>query len=254
MLSSNKAHRRLILVTGAGSGIGAEVAARFARDGAAVAVADLNLSAATHVADEISLDEGLGKAFCVDVGDPGSVADLVDAVTDWGGDLSVLVNCAGVNSHHDVLDLPFEEWERVLRINLTGTFLMSQVVARTMAPLGRGCIVNISSVAAEVAVGDAVHYAASKGGVRQLTKGLAVALTPYNIRVNAVGPGPVITNLTKERVADPEVRDLMMRGILRGRLGRPADIASAVTFLASDDADFITGTTLYPDGGILACR
>ncbi|QXW01322.1 SDR family NAD(P)-dependent oxidoreductase [Rhodococcus globerulus] len=254
-MSSRNSTPRVAIVTGAGSGIGAAVAAKLADDGYRVVAADVNQAAVENLTAELA--ERGHSVFCaeVDVASPESVAALLHRASTWAANpITTLVNCAGVNSHHDVLDLPFEEWERVIRTNLTGTFLVSQLVAKLMVENGRGTIVNISSVNAELTSGNGAHYAASKGGVRQLTKAFAVGLAPYNIRVNAVGPGPVETNLTAHRIADPEIRQNMMRGVLRGRFGQPDDIASAVAFLASDDSDYITGTTLYIDGGILACR
>lgn len=247
--------RGVAVVTGAGSGIGAAVATKLADDGYQVLAADINQVSSEKLAAELVEQGHEALSVEVDVASPESVANLVCRASTWTANpITTLVNCAGVNSHHDVLDLPFEEWERIIRINLTGTFLVCQSVAKLMVEAGKGAIVNISSLNAELVSGKGAHYAASKGGVRQLTKAFAVGLAPHNIRVNAVGPGPVETNLTAHRIADQEIRQNMMRGLLRGRFGQPNDVASAVAFLVSDDSDFITGTTLYLDGGILACR
>jgi glucose 1-dehydrogenase len=244
---------RSVLVTGAGSGIGQAVAIAMAREGGLVTLADID-GAAVKVTSAMLPDTDRCQTVICDVTDAASVAAAVSASTSWQGKLDVTVNCAGVLARSPILDLSEEEWDRVIDVNLKGTFLVGQASGRQMAQQTAGVIINISSTQAEVANADSAHYTASKGGVRALTKALAVGLAEFGIRVNAVGPGPVRTAITRERMDDPARLPTYLNRILRGRVGEPEDVAAAVLFLASDDADWITGTTLYIDGGMLACR
>lgn len=244
---------RSVFVTGAGSGIGQAVACRMVDEGARVTLADVDVSAAEATAELIGQNGRCQVAAC-DVTDPASVAEAVSRAVSWAGRLDTTVNCAGVLGRVPVLELEEAEWDRVVDVNLKGTFLVAQASGRHMANQGSGVIINISSTQAEVANADSAHYTASKGGVRSLTKALAVGLAQYNIRVNAIGPGPIRTAITRERMDDPALLPVYLDRIQRGRVGEPRDVAGAAVFLASDDADWITGTTLYVDGGMLAAR
>ncbi len=240
-------------VTGAASGIGLGVARRFAQEGALTTLADID---ATGVVDAALAVAEFGETYSVVVdvaSKPSVLAAMAESVEQMGG-VDVVVNCAGIESHHTPYDLPVEEWDRVFAVNARGTFLVAQAGARQMREQGTGgCIINISSVQAEVATGEIAHYAASKGAVRQLTKALAVGFARDGIRVNAIGPGPVATGMSSW-LHDSAQRARILGRLLSERPGTPDDIAAAAAYLASDDAGFVTGTTLYVDGGVLAVR
>lgn len=243
-----------VAVTGAGSGIGHGVAQRMLDEGARVAALDANVTGLKQWDPAIAAGAPI-RTFVVDVSKRDLVEAQFGAAIAWMGGCDVLVNAAGITTRADPLELSEEDWDRVMDVNIKGTFLCAQVAGRAMRAQGGGSIVNISSIATELVVGNQVHYAASKGAVRSLTKGLAVGLAPYNIRVNAVGPGPTKTAMSQGELSQGAAHTERMLGrVLRGRMAMPADIAAAVLFLASDEADFVTGTTLYADGGVLAVR
>jgi NAD(P)-dependent dehydrogenase (short-subunit alcohol dehydrogenase family) len=241
------------IVTGAAGGIGRSVAIRLAAEGATVALVDRLDEGLDQTYRDVTSQGAQALSHLADVSVADQVRSAVGAAASQFGPVHVLVNCAGVSLRVPFPELTEQQWDYVVDINLKGTYLMCQAAAAAMTD-GGGAIVNISSVAAEVASGESVHYAASKGGVRQLTKGLAVSLAAQNIRVNAVGPGPIETAMARERQRLDGGYELLLSRVLRGRLGRPEEVAAAVAFLASDEADFITGTTLYVDGGVLAAR
>jgi NAD(P)-dependent dehydrogenase (short-subunit alcohol dehydrogenase family) len=246
---------KFALITGGGGGLGRGVALRMVEEGARVAVADRDVSLARQVAEEISEAGGEASHHRVDVTDSGSVDELIDSVARSSDRVDVLVNSAGIAGSAPFLDMSEEEWDRVIDVNLKGTFLVSQRVARGMCRTGGGSIVNLSSVLAHVSRPDQAHYGASKGGVGQLTQSMALALAPHDIRVNAVAPGPCDTPLTvKAYSADPSRRAKALSRVALGRPGTPRDIAGAALYLASDDAAWVTGTTIYVDGGLLAAR
>ena len=244
---------RNAIVTGAGSGIGAASAAGLAREGAGVVVADINHQGAEQTAAAIKRDGGRAIAVEVDVARRASVEAMLEAGLAEFGRIHILHSNAGVSPRHHFLDLPQEEWERVLGINLTGQYLCGQVVARHMAKTGGGSIINTASQLAEgTAHPSMAHYLASKGGTRMLTRGMAIDLAPHNIRVNALAPGVTATNINRQRVEDPEWRRGALERIPLGRLGQPQDMVGAIVFLASDDSAYVTGTTIVVDGGYVA--
>jgi len=238
------------LVTGAASGIGEKVAHGLAREGATVAVADRDGKGAERVADAVRKAGGRAHAFELDVTDPKAVAACVETAANRLGRLDVLVNSAGVREIVSVLELSLEEWNRVMGVNITGTFLCSQAFARALiAKGGKGAIVNLASTLGVVAAPNRAAYTASKHAVVGLTKEMAMELGEKGIRVNAVGPGVIRTPLTERYFQDAEqaqrIRDLHAMA----RWGEPDEIAKAILFLASDEASFCTGTTLIVDGG-----
>jgi len=239
-----------VVVTGGASGIGRATAAAFAREGAAVAVGDVDIAQAERVAEQIRRDGGSAHAFAVDVRDPGSITVLIAAAAKRLGRLDVLVNSAGVREIVSVLDLSLEEWNRVMSINVTGTFLASQAFARhVIAAGGTGAIVNLASTLGVVAAPNRAAYTASKHAVVGLTKEMAMELGTKGIRVNAVGPGVTRTALTERYFQDPEQAAVIRSIHAIGRWGEADEIAGAILFLASKDASFVTGTTLLVDGG-----
>ncbi|MCL7460280.1 3-oxoacyl-ACP reductase FabG [Micromonospora echinofusca] len=244
---------RVAVVTGAAQGIGAATAHRLAAEGAAVAVVDLDVARARAVADEIAAAGGRAVGIGCDVTDAAAVAAMTDQVIQAYGGLHVLVNNAGITRDNLLFKMPLPEWEAVLTTNLTSMFLCCQAAQEHMVAARYGRIVNLSSRSALGNRGQ-VNYAAAKAGVQGLTATLAVELGPFNVTVNAVAPGYVATAMTAataERVgSSPEEhqRAVAEHTPLR-RVAQPAEIASVIAFLASDDASYVSGQTLYVNGG-----
>lgn len=188
-----------------------------------------------------------------DAGDPGDCAALLAACTRHFGGCDILLNNAGIIVPGSILDATVEDFDRVLAVNLRGPFLMSRLVARQMVARGtKGSIINMSSTNAVVTIPDQLPYAASKGGITQMTRAMAVALAPHDIRVNAIGPGTIMTDMLKVVIADGEARRTILSRTPQGRIGDPSEVASVAVFLASDYASYVTGDTIYPDGGRLS--
>ena len=242
---------RVAIVTGAGQGIGQAIALTLGGEGAAVVVNDVKFEWADKVAREITSQGGKAHPIKADVSNAKEVNTLVGETIDHFKKIDILVNNAGVQKLIPALELPEEEWDRILDINLKGQFLCSQAVAKHMVEQRRGKIINIASIGAHVSTMGIAPYCASKGGVLQLTKALALEWGPYNITVNSVSPGLTITALVEDSWRrNPD----FLTGIDRIPLQRPAkpeDIANAVLFLASRESDYISGVELIVDGGTL---
>lgn len=239
-----------VLVTGAASGIGEKVAHAMAREGASVAVSDRNIKDAERVANAVREGGGRAHAFELDVTNANAVLACIDAVAKRLGRLDVLVNSAGVREIVSVLELPLEEWNRVMGINVTGTFLCSQAFARAViAAGGKGAIVNLASTLGVVAAPNRAAYTASKHAVIGLTKEMAMELGEKGVRVNAVGPGVIRTPLTERYFQDAQYTERIKGLHALARWGEPDEVARAILFLASDEASFCTGSVLMVDGG-----
>jgi gluconate 5-dehydrogenase len=247
---------RSALVTGGGRGIGRHIAIGLAEAGAHVFVASRNLEACRAVADAIEADGGRATALAADVSSPASIDALVEAVLAATPRLHVLVNNAGRVWAAPFFDYPLEGWDSVFDLNVRGLFYLSQRVARHMRDQGGGSIVHVSSISAFRSAGDdrepVVAYNASKGAVTSLTVDMAVKLAPYDIRVNAIAPGPFLTAMMDHVRHDPAALAAFERQIPQRRSGGEDDVKGAAVFLASDAAAFVTGHTLVVDGGMLA--
>ena len=239
---------RVVIVTGAAQGIGEACARRFARESARVVIADVADARGQALAHELQAE----YRHC-DVGDKAQVDALVAQVLAAHGRIDVLVNNAGIFKAADFLDVTEADFDAVLRVNLKGAFLVGQAVARVMAQAGRGAIVNMSSVNSVLAIPSIASYNVSKGGINQLTRAMALALADQGVRVNAVGPGTIATELAAQAVLTSEAakQKIMMRTPLK-RLGEPGEVADVVAFLASDAASYITGEIVMVDGGRMA--
>ena len=243
---------KVVIVTGAAQGLGLACVERFVADGAKVLMVDVQ-------ADKLKAKAArLGPRAACWAGDLADIsaamaAEIVARAVDAFGSVDVLVNNAGIIHMADFVDFPEDAFDRVQRVNLKAPFLLGQAAARQMIAQGRGgSIINMSSINAELAIPNSVAYAVSKGGMKQLTAVMAVGLSPHDIRVNAIGPGTILTDMVKNSVM---ANDVQRRAILSrtpiGRCGEPSEIAAIASFLASDDASYIVGQTIYADGGRL---
>lgn len=249
---AGKLENKNVLVTGARRGIGRGIALELAREGANVAVNDV-------IADDGKLEavareiHDLGRraiAVLADVSKGDQVARLVETVERDLGPIDVLVNNAGVESIIPLFEISEAEWERVTHTNLKGEWLCAQAVARRMVDAKRGgVIVNLGSVQAGMVLPGRTHYAPSKRAIEALTANLAAELAPHGIRVNCVHPGLIDTDMTAWVMKDPQVLPLVLDKIALHRPGQPSEIGRAVVFFASDDASYVTGQSLYVDGG-----
>ncbi|MFE1597636.1 SDR family NAD(P)-dependent oxidoreductase [Methylobacterium sp. ID0610] len=237
----------IALVTGAAQGIGYACAEAIAESGARVVLADVKAEEVAAAAERLG---GGAVAMPCDMGDPDQVAALFARIAAEVGAPSILVNNAGIALPGDFLDTSLDQFRRVIDVNLVGVFLATQHAAKAMIANGiPGAIVNMSSINAVLAIPTIAAYCASKGGVMQLTKATALALAPHGIRVNAVGPGSIDTSMMASVNANPEaIRTVMSRTPLK-RLGSAREIADVVAFLVSEKAGYITGETIYVDGG-----
>ncbi len=243
---------KTVLITGASSGIGKAIALEMGRQGASVAVNYLgNPDAARQVVQAIEQQSAKAIAIPADVAKAEDVARMVsDTVAQFGG-IDVLVNNAGIERESHFLEKPIEEWDRVIAVNLRGPFLCTQTAAREMAKRGKGTIINISSVHEDLPFPGYAAYCASKGGLRMLCRDLALELAQHHINVVNVAPGAINTPINRRTLSDPEKRLALQREIPLGRVGEPEEVARLVCYLASDDASYITGTTIVIDGGLM---
>jgi len=239
---------KVALVTGASRGIGFATVQRLKREGAIVVGADIN-PATVDILANIGV-----RGLVGDISIEQSVEDIFNATIAAEGRIDVLVNNAGITSAAEVLNYPLAEFERVLRINVSGAFMLSQLVGRALvARQSPGAIVNVSSINGQVALPHQTAYVTSKGALNQLTKVMAISLAAHQIRVNAVAPGTIVTEMSRERLITNETnRQRMLARTPLGRPGEVDEVASLIAFLASDDASYITGDVIVIDGGRLA--
>jgi NAD(P)-dependent dehydrogenase (short-subunit alcohol dehydrogenase family) len=237
------------LITGAASGIARAVADLFAREGASVLVADADAAGGRETVRQICSAGGTASFAELDVSQSGQVSQVVEKAKDEFGALDILFNGAGILTYGTVLETAEEEWARVLAVNLTGTYLCCRAALPHMVKQGRGSIINVASTTgAHDACAGAAAYVSSKGGVTLLTRAMAIDHATQGIRVNVICPGPTDTPMLRKAMT-PEQLDAFAKTFPMGRLGRPEEIANAALFLASDEASFITGSTLFVDGG-----
>lgn len=236
---------QVIVVTGGAGGIGSEICRCLATDGLRVVVADYAKEAAEKVAADIRQAKGDAIALQVDVGSKDSVAEMMKQVLSHYGQLDLLFNGAGVMTRIPVVELPEEEWDRVLRINLKGTFLCSQAAAKHMIPKKQGRIINIASGRGVAGQARAAHYAASKAGVIAFTKSLAVELAPYDITVNAICPGATDTPMSRAGSTPEEFKQREAVPPLMDGLTRKEEIVGLIRYLLSDASKYITGQTFF---------
>lgn len=238
---------KVAIVTGGASGIGAAIVARFAAEGATAVAADLSLAGGLAPVGQSVFSHGL------DVSDPDSVAELTEAVVKRFGRIDILVNSAGIGRDVPFLETGIDLFDKIIAVNLRGTFLMGQAAARVMSDQKKGAILNIASVSGRIGNKGRSAYGASKGGVVTLTEVMAVDLAGHGIRVNCIAPGPIDTPLAMA-MHDPEQRRTWTEMTPLGRYGSPEELANAALFLSSDEASYVTGHILHVDGGLLASR
>jgi glucose 1-dehydrogenase len=248
---------KVTIITGAARGIGYACAERFLADGAKVVLADIDEKGGENASRELAEGNRNASFVACNVGDMLDVRNLVAQTLDHHGVIDVLINNAATLDSAPFLELEEEEFDAVLKSNLRGPFLLGQAVARQMVAQveeGKlpGSIVNMSSVNAVFALPDHVAYTVAKGGLAQLTKAMALALADKGIRVNAIGPGSIMTEMLEEVASDKAIVNRIMSRTPLGRFGEPSEIAAIAAFLASEEASYITGTTIYADGGRLA--
>ncbi|MBH5368564.1 SDR family NAD(P)-dependent oxidoreductase [Bradyrhizobium glycinis] len=242
---------KVAAITGAARGIGKACAKRFLDDGVKVVISDVDAEGLAAAAAELGRPDAL-RTIVGNVAKRADVDQLVVTAVKEFGRLDIMVNNAGIARNRDILDITEEEFDEIIGINLKGAFFGVQAAARQMIAQGGGVVINMSSVNALLAIPSLATYAMSKGGMKQLTSVAAVALAPHNIRVVAVGPGTILTDMVASSIYTSEdARKTVLSRTPAGRGGEPSEVAAVVAFLASDDASYITGQTIYPDGGRL---
>lgn len=246
---------KVALVTGARRGMGKAHALALAAQGATVVITDIDLNECELVADEVRKAGGETMCFKLDVTDKSDIDRVFDDVVAKYGRLDILVNNAGIYQSKPFLEMTEEDWDKTIDINLKGEFLCAQRAAKEMAKNKWGRIINIASIASGgvgVGIAGGAHYTASKGGIIGMTETMAIELALLGINVNVIAPGAIDTPMVSAAQLPKEVMDAMLAGVPLKRIGRPEEVSAAVVFLASDEASYVTGSTMYVDGGWLA--
>lgn len=236
------------IVTGGAKGIGGAIVSAFAREGASVVIPDIDFPGAESKAAEVKAIGQRAIPLLCDVSDPVQVKEMVKITLDRFGKVDILVNNAATTKYAPFLEMNLDGWKSTLDLDLTGYFICAQGVAGEMVQKGKGKIINIASVAAQLGIRRSSAYTASKGGIISWTRVIAIELAPHNINVNCIAPGFIMTELARITLTEAEIRARQERIPLM-RYGRPEDVVGAAVFLASADSDYITGTTIFVDGG-----
>ncbi len=240
---------KVAIVTGGNSGIGLSMAQTLAKAGVNVAIVNRRAEEGQKAADSMRDQGGEAQAFPADVSKKDEVEAVIKAVEEQMGPVDILVNSAGINIRKKALEYDLSEWQQILDINLMGTFIACQAVGRRMVDRRKGRIVNISSIAGNIGMTDRAPYCASKGGVSQLTKVLAIEWAPYGVTVNAIGPGFIRTPLISALFKNPDFQEMVRNSTPMGRIGETEDLQGILLVLCSKAGDYITGQTIYIDGG-----
>lgn len=243
---------KVVLVTGASSGIGRAIALELGRRGASMVVNYIGKpDRVREVVQEIESEHGTALPIEADVSNSDQVSRMMSQAISRFGRIDVLINNAGIEKECAFLEKPESEWDRVISVNLKGPFLCSQAAARDMAKRKKGTIINISSVHEDLPFPGYAAYCAAKGGLRMLCRDLSLELAPYGINVVNIAPGAIDTPINERTLSDPEKKLALKREIPLGRIGKPEEVAKLVCYLASDDASYITGSTIVMDGGLM---
>lgn len=241
---------KVAIVTGATKGIGLGCAQEFIKEGAKVVLTGRSVDLGEAAAKDICKDGGEAMFVQCDVSNSTQVNALVEKTVERFGKLDIMLSNAGINGKAEFLDVKEEDWDRIIDVNLKGVFLCGQAAAKQMVKQGHGgAIINMSSVMAVLGLHNQVAYSASKGGINQLTKVMAIGLIKYGIRVNAIGPGPIMTELMQRVASDEALLNTILKRTPEGRIGTCEEVGRLAVFLASEDAGFIVGQTIYQDGG-----
>jgi len=236
---------KVAIVTGAASGLGKATADLFVSEGAKVVYSDIY-----EVAPDLALDKDKAVYVKCDVSNKIEMVALIKATLDKFGSLDIMINNAGIGTMGGILDVSDEVWDKTIKINLFGVFYGSQLAAQAMKDKGvKGSIINLSSILGTVGLQGSIAYCTAKGGVVQLTRAAALDLAPLGIRINAIAPGFIKTNMTKDILKDETFSNMVKTSTPLGYAGEPSDIANAALYLASDEAKYVTGTVLHVDGG-----
>ena len=247
-----KLENKVALVTGGASGIGRAIALRFAEEQADICIIDKNLSGAQETAQEVEKRGRKAFAIHADISNSHDRDAIVPAALDCFSTIDILVNDAGVNLFKAALEVQEADWDAVMNVNMKGFFFVTQRVLPVMLKQGKGKVVNIASNWGAVGYRNAGVYSASKAGIISLTKTMALELAPYKININAIGPAATYTPMSKVELDVPELYQTLVSEIPLGRVAQPWEIAAAAVYLASEESDFVTGQTLFVDGGFLA--